>query len=36
MFKEEEKDEMVKDGNKKVRKGKYGKMENIEIIVDVF
>lgn len=34
MSKEEEKDEMAKDGNKKARKGKHGKAENTETTAD--
>ncbi|XP_052687041.1 myb-like protein X [Crassostrea angulata] len=34
MSKEEEKDEMAKDGNKKARKGKHGKTENTETTAD--
>uniref|UniRef100_K1Q8J8 Uncharacterized protein n=1 Tax=Magallana gigas TaxID=29159 RepID=K1Q8J8_MAGGI len=34
MSKEEEKDEMAKDGNKKARKGKHGKTEKTETTAD--
>lgn len=36
MSKEEEKDDMAKDGNKKARKGKHGKTENTETTADAF